>query len=146
MIYLPYTEHYTCALRLDDPELRETHQGLIQIVRWRNKRLTDDDLNPDEGYVIRMFQDHWDSFFTLGLYIGTECRTRGIATVREHKTWQKYWQSERKFRRKVNHPEFSREFHYSVREYLAWLRPDPYLDRFALEEEPFMEPMVLWPT
>lgn len=149
MIWLPYASYPACVVSLRTEELQETHDGLMDVAKsyspssgWRA---------PEDGFLYQfhsMFYEHQDSFYTLGLYVCAELRHRLVSgvTLRHQKTWAKYWEKNRKFRKFIHHPTWPEGFHQSMRESLVQRDWDHYSLMFKASDEPFGEVTIDWPA
>ena len=151
MIWLPYASYPASVVSLRTEELEETHEGLVAIARSFNNPRTQvlDMSHPDVQSLknwMALYFEHLDSFYTFGLYVCVALRSRGLSDKKHQKTWAKYWQEKRKFRRYINHPEWPEGFHSSIRDRLLQLDWDWYASVFKAEDEPFGEVTIEWPS
>lgn len=148
MIWLPYASYPASVISLTYDDLLDTHRGLVLLAKAYNPRQASDEVVPGEwlGEWLGLFFEHQDSFFTFGLYACVQLRARGEAGMAKYqKTWAKYWEGSRKFRRYINHPVWPEGFHQSMRDTLLQRDFEHYSAMFKADDEPFGEVEIAWP-
>lgn len=145
MIWLPYASYPASVISLRAEELEEMHVMLMAM----SKAFRGLSVSVKNGEVFKngceMFWEHQDSFFTLGLYCCVQLRNMGLSDNKHQKTWAKYWEGTRKFRRYINHPVWPDGFHQSMRDTLLQRDFDHYSEMFKAADEPFGEVKIEWP-
>ena len=147
MIWLPYPSYPASVITLRTEELTETHDDLMLMAKaYRGLSVAPKNGAEFQNWM-NLYHEHQDSFFTLGLYVCVELRHRpnpGV-TARHQKTWAKYWEEKRKFRKYINHPDWPEDFHTSMRDALLQRDWDHYAEMFRASDEPFGEVPIQWP-